>query len=227
MLFFHDIFMLTSMSILNALNDNISIWIADFGYIGVFAATLIETIFPPIPSEIVYVAIGFMAYDNGFGFDFILSMATIGACGSTVGAIIIYLIALRVGRPAILKLGRYTFVNDSRLRSAERWFEKYGVIAVMVGRLAPGIRELISVPAGLARMNVPKFIIFTFIGSWIWSIGLTFAGYYSGQAWLAFAERSSFVIEVIALIIIIGILGVVGIRYYINHKVRIKKQTES
>ena len=112
-------------------------------------------------------------------------MATIGACGSTVGALIIYTIALKVRRPAILKLGRYTFVNDSRLRSAERWFEKYGVIAVMVARLTPGIRELISVPVGLVRMHVPKFVIFTFVGSWIWSLGLTFAGYYSGQAWLS------------------------------------------
>jgi membrane protein DedA with SNARE-associated domain len=108
------------MSILAALNDSISAWIADFGYMGVFAATFIETIFPPIPSEIVYLAIGFLAYDNGFGFGFILSMAIIGACGSTAGAIIIYIIALKVGRPAILKLGRYTFVNDSRLRSAEK-----------------------------------------------------------------------------------------------------------
>ena len=218
--------MLIILSLLNALNDSISVWIADFGYIGVFAATLIETIFPPIPSEIVYLAIGFLAYDNGFGFGFILSMATIGACGSTVGAIIIYTIALKVGRPTILKLGRYTFVNDSRLRSAERWFEKYGVIAVMVGRLAPGIRELISVPAGLARMTVSKFVIFTFVGSWIWSVGLTFAGYYSGQAWLAFVEESSFIFEVIALAIIIGILVVVGIRYYTNHKVGIRKQSE-
>ena len=153
-------------------------------------------------------------------------MATIGACGSTAGAIIIYIIALKVGRLAILKLGRYTFVNDSRLRSAERWFEKYGVIAVMIGRLAPGIRELISVPAGLARMNVPKFVVFTFIGSWIWSISLTFAGYYSGQAWLAFAEKSSSIFEVIALAIIIGILVVVGIRYYTNHKFGMKKETD-
>lgn len=226
MLFFHNVPVPSLMSILTTLNDSISAWIADFGYIGVFAATIIETVFPPIPSEIVYLAIGFMAYDNGFGFSFILSMATIGACGSTVGAIIIYIIALKVGRPAILKLGRYTFVNDSRLRSAERWFEKYGVIAVMVGRLAPGIRELISVPAGLARMNVPKFVIFTFIGSWIWSIGLTFAGYYSGQAWLTFAEESSLIFEVIALAIIIGILVVFGIRYYIDHKVGMKKYTE-
>ncbi len=214
------------MSILAALNDSIFSWIADFGYIGVFAATFIETIFPPIPSAIVYLAIGFLAYDNGFGFDFILSMATIGACGSTAGAILIYIIALKVGRPAILKLGRYTFVNDSRLRSAERWFEKYGVIAVMVGRLAPGIRELISVPAGLARMNVPKFVVFTFVGSWIWGISMTFAGYYSGQAWLAFAEESSFIFEVIALAIIIGILVVVGIRYYANHKFGMKKETD-
>jgi membrane protein DedA with SNARE-associated domain len=68
-----------------------------------------------------------------------------------------------------------------------------------------------------------EFVIFTFVGSWIWSIGLIFAGYYSGQAWLAFAEESSFIFEVIALAIIIGILVVVGIRYYIDHKVGMRK----
>jgi membrane protein DedA with SNARE-associated domain len=100
-----------------------------------------------------------------------------------------------------------------------------GVIAVIIGNLAPGIRELISVPAGLARMNILKFIIFTFIGSWIWSIGLTFAGYYSGQAWLAFADESSLIFKTITLTIIIGILGVFRIRYYTNHKFGVEKQT--
>jgi membrane protein DedA with SNARE-associated domain len=73
-------------------------------------------------------------------------------------------------------------------------------------------------------MNILKFIIFTFIGSWIWSIGLTFAGYYSGQAWLAFADESSLIFEAITLTIIIGILGVFRIRYYTNHKFGMEKQ---
>lgn len=227
LLFFLGLPLLPLLSILTALNDNISTLVIDYGYIGVFAATFIETIFPPIPSEIVYLAIGFVAYDNEFGYFFILLMATVGALGSTVGAVIIYFIALKVGRRVILRLGRYVLINESKLRSAERWFEKYGVMAVMIGRLAPGIRELVSVPAGLARMNITKFIIFTFIGSWVWSIGLILAGYYSGQAWLTFAKESSFVFEVIAVVTIMGILVVIGIRYYLDHKAGIKKETES
>ena len=204
------------------ITDTVTSWISSIGYPGVFAATLLETIFPPIPSEIIFPLVGFVAQSKGLGLGDAIGMATIGALGSTVGAIMIYFIALKIGRPAILRIGKYVLINESKLQRAELWFEKHGAIAVFVGRLAPGIREIISIPAGLSKMNMIKFILFTFAGSLIWSISLTFVGYYFGETWSKFAKESSGIFNIIALIIIVGVAAVIGFGYYKEHKSSIK-----
>jgi membrane protein DedA with SNARE-associated domain len=84
-----------------------------------------------------------------------------GSLGSTLGAIIIYFLSRKVGRIVILKIGKYILINENKLQKSEIWFQKYGKVAVLLGRLAPGIRELISVPAGLAKMNL-IFILFIY-----------------------------------------------------------------
>ena len=137
--------------------------------------------FPPIPSEVIFPLAGFIAQSNGLGLGGAIGMgARPGAVGSTFGAILIYFIALKIGRPAILRVGKYMLFDETSLQKAESSFTKHGVLAVFVCRMAPGLREIISIPAGLGRMNVPKFIIFTFLGSLIWSICLTVAGFYLG-----------------------------------------------
>ena len=204
------------------ITDTVTSWISTIGYPGIFAATLLETIFPPIPSEIIFPLVGFVAQSKGLGLGDALGMATIGALGSTVGAIMIYFIALKIGRPAILRIGKYVLINESKLQRAELWFEKHGAIAVFVGRLAPGIREIISIPAGLSKMNMVKFILFTFAGSLIWSSCLTFVGYYFGETWSKFAKASAGIFNIIALIIIVGIAAVIGFGYYKEHKSSIK-----
>lgn len=204
------------------ITDTVTSWISSIGYPGIFAATLLETIFPPIPSEIIFPLVGFVAQSKGLGLGDAIGMATIGALGSTVGAIMIYFIALKIGRPAILRIGKYVLINESKLQRAELWFEKHGAIAVFVGRLAPGIREIISIPAGLSKMNMVKFILFTFAGSLIWSISLTFVGYYFGETWSKFAKESSGIFNITALIIIIGVAAVIGFGYYKEHKSSIK-----
>jgi membrane protein DedA with SNARE-associated domain len=203
---------------LNDIVDSITSWISSAGPAGVFAATLLETVFPPIPSEIIFPLIGFTAQSKGLGFGNAIGMATIGALGSTVGAIMIYFISLKIGRPAILRVGKYVLINESKLRRAELWFEKHGAVAVFAGRLAPGIREIISIPAGLGKMNIVKFILFTFVGSLIWSVSLTIVGYYFGEAWSKFAEESSEIFNIAALIIIVGVAAVIGFGYYKEHK---------
>jgi membrane protein DedA with SNARE-associated domain len=207
---------------LNDIVDSITSWISSAGPAGVFAATLLETVFPPIPSEIIFPLIGFTAQSKGLGFGNAIGMATIGALGSTVGAIMIYFISLKIGRPAILRVGKYVLINESKLRRAELWFEKHGAVAVFAGRLAPGIREIISIPAGLGKMNIVKFILFTFVGSLIWSVSLTIVGYYFGEAWSKFAKESSEIFNIAALIIIVGVAAVIGFGYYKEHKSSIK-----
>jgi membrane protein DedA with SNARE-associated domain len=114
-------------------------------------------LFPPIPSEIIFPLVGFVAYDKNLGIGHAIGMGLVGGLGSTVGAIIIYYVALEIGKPAILRFGRYVRVGEQGLLKAETWFQKYGAIAVFCGRMAPGIRELISIPAGIGRMNIIKY----------------------------------------------------------------------
>jgi membrane protein DedA with SNARE-associated domain len=146
----------------------------------------------------------------------------IGSLGSTLGAIIIYFIALKVGRRIVVKFGKYILLSESKLEKSEAWFEKYGKVAVLLGRLAPGIRELISIPAGLSRMNFIEFTLFTFIGSFLWSLSLTMIGYYLGNAWDKFSLESSKAFHIISLIIIISLVLFFLFKFYKKRK-RIKQ----
>jgi membrane protein DedA with SNARE-associated domain len=145
-------------------------------------------------------------------------MGLVGAIGSTAGAIIIYYLSLKIGKPAILRFGRYVRVSEKALIKAESWFQKYGTIAVFSGRMAPAIRELISIPAGIGHMNIVKFIFFTFAGSAVWSVALTLLGYSLGDAWSIMAAQLSSAFSVIAIIIIMTILTVFVLRYYSKRK---------
>jgi membrane protein DedA with SNARE-associated domain len=201
--------------------DTVTSWISTYGYAGAFFAALLETIFPPIPSELIFPIIGFTAQSKGLGLENAIGMAIVGALGSTVGSIAIYFVALRLGKTVFLRLGKYMKIGESELNKSEKWFENHGAIAVFVGRMAPGIREIISIPAGISKMNLSKFILFTFSGSLIWCISLTLVGYYIGDAWNKLV-RGSGVFNIISIAIIVGILAVLGYHYY---KKRRKKST--
>ena len=133
-----------------------------------------------------------------------------GALGSTLDSIAIYLIALKLGKRAFLRLGKYMKIGKSELNKSEKWFENHVTIAVFAGRVAPGIREIISIPAGISKMNLPKFILFTFAGSLIWCVSLTLVGYYIGDAWNKLVQGSG-VFNILSIVIIVGILAVLGI----------------
>jgi len=151
-------------------------------YPGVFFAALIETIFPPIPSEAVFPLAGYIVLQNKMHFIHVLGVGIVGGSGATVGAFVIYLIARKIGRIGLNRYVKYAKIKESSLEKAYKWFEKYGDKSVIFGRLIPGIRELVSIPAGILNMKPIKFLIFTFIGSSAWSIALTAAGYYFGVA---------------------------------------------
>jgi len=109
-------------------------------------------------------------------------MIILGATGATIGTSVIYLIALKLGRTVLLRYLKNFRISEKKLERVEIWFEKYGDKAVLIGRMVPVMREMISVPAGLLKMKIPKFILFTFIGSCIWSSITILAGYYFGEA---------------------------------------------
>jgi len=157
-------------------------FVSDNLYPGVFLAALLETIFPPIPSEAVFPLAGYIVLQNEMPFFHVIGVGIVGGCGATLGAFIIFLIALKLGRVGLYKYIKYAKIKESSIEKADRWFEKYGDKSVIIGRLIPGIRELVSIPAGIFGMKIPKFLIYTFIGSCAWSIILTFIGYYLGVA---------------------------------------------
>ena len=160
--------------------------ISDNLYTGVFFAALIETIFPPIPSEAIFPLAGYLVLQNGLPFFHVFTVGITGGLGATIGGYVIYLIALKLGRSGLNRFAKYVKIKESSIAKAEKWFEKYGDKSVILGRFIPGIRELVSIPAGILRMKTGKFLIFTFIGSCGWSIILTVIGYYFGVATIDF-----------------------------------------
>jgi membrane protein DedA with SNARE-associated domain len=198
--------------------------VSTYGYLGIFIAAFAETIFPPIPSELIFPLAGFVGFKSNFTYFETFLLASSGAVGATIGAIVIYLVSFKIGRIAIVKLGKYVFVNEKKIESAERWFEKYGVYAVFLGRMAPGVRELISVPAGIARMPFAKFVTFTFFGSLIWSVILVFSGYFLGNSWESLSETLSDYFTLISVIVLLSIAIVIFYyAYYGKRRNRIKK----
>lgn len=156
--------------------------VSDNLYPGIFFAALLETVFPPIPSEGVFPLAGYVILKNEMPFVHIFGVGITGGSGATLGAFVIYWIALRLGRNGLARYMKYAKINKDKLSKADRWFEKYGDKSVLLGRLVPGLREIVSIPAGIFHMKIKKFLIFTFIGSCAWSTLLTGVGYYLGVA---------------------------------------------
>ena len=204
---------LASAGILSTILDSITGLIAEYGYPAVFAAALLEVMFPPIPSEVIFPLVGFTVQNRGLGLENAIGMATVGALGSTVGAVVIYFVSAKVGRTAIARFGRRVMINEQEIEKAERWFEKYGSIAVFTARMIPGIREIISIPAGIGHMNFAKFVGYTFAGSLLWCIILTLTGYYLDEAWSKFSEQISSAFTIVTLIVIAGIIAGAGFWY--------------
>jgi membrane protein DedA with SNARE-associated domain len=209
-------------SVIDDLINSVTNLIYNLGYLGIFTAALIETLFPIIPSELIFPLAGYIVYSQNLGIENVIMFGFVGSLGSTLGAIIIYFIALKVGRRIVVKFGKYILLSESKLEKSEAWFEKYGKVAVLLGRLAPGIRELISIPAGLSRMNFIEFTLFTFIGSFLWSLSLTMIGYYLGNAWDKFSLESSKAFHIISFIIIISLILFFLFKLYKKRK-RIKQ----
>ena len=171
---------------LDSLIEFVTMLITDYLYAGVFIAALIETIIPPIPTMAVFPTAGFIAAQNGLGLPELFLLGILGGLGASIGSTIIYLIALKLGRTALLKYLKYVKVSEKKLMKVEQWFQKYGDKAVLFGRMIPVFREMVSIPAGLLKMKLPKFLAYTVLGSCGWSITLIFIGYYFGIAAVEF-----------------------------------------
>jgi len=152
--------------------------IFDWGYLGIFIMMAIESSFVPFPSEIVLIPAGYLASQGEMSI-FMIMLSALG--GSMVGAFTNYYLALTLGRKFLEKYGKYFFIKESALVKMDEYFEKHGAISTFTGRLIPGIRQLISIPAGLARMNLIQFSLFTALGAGMWALILTLLGYFIGE----------------------------------------------
>ena len=152
--------------------------IFDWGYIGIFLLMAVESSFVPFPSEIVLIPAGYLASKGDMSVAAIMGSAL---CGSLLGAFVNYYLALTLGRKMLKRYGKYFFIKESALDKMDEFFAKHGHISTFTGRLIPGIRQLISIPAGLAKMNVVEFSLYTSLGAGIWAFVLTMLGYFIGQ----------------------------------------------
>ncbi|MCD6172521.1 MAG: DedA family protein [Sulfurimonas sp.] len=152
--------------------------IFDWGYLGIFLLMAVESSFIPFPSEIILIPAGYLASKGDMNLGMIMGSA-LG--GSLVGAFINYYLALLLGRKILKRYGKYFFISENALEKMDNYFDKHGAISTFIGRLIPGIRQLISIPAGLSRMNLAVFSIYTALGAGIWALILTMLGYFIGE----------------------------------------------
>ena len=179
------------------------------GLAGVLILMTLESALIPIPSEVVMVFAGFLVQKGKFT----LAGATLaGTLGNVFGSIAAYILGYKVGRPFIIKYGKYILLSKEHVAMAEEFFAKHGNLAVFAGRLMPAIRTVISFPAGLACMRFTPFIVLTFLGSLPWNLALTYIGMILGERWSIVEEYSLYVDLVgIAALILLAL-------YVLKHK---------
>jgi membrane protein DedA with SNARE-associated domain len=162
---------------LHASIDWILATVGDWGYVGIFVLMALESTVLPVPSELVVIPAGYLAYQGQMSLALILLASTLG---SLAGALVNYGFALLVGRPFLERYGRWFFVRPALLHRTDAFFLSHGAISTFTGRLIPGIRHLISLPAGLTRMPMRTFVFYTCLGAGIWSTILVAMGYLVG-----------------------------------------------
>ncbi|MGE4294166.1 MAG: DedA family protein [Campylobacterales bacterium] len=161
---------------------NIIAWIVEtvgaLGYWGIVFMMFLESSFFPFPSEVVMIPAGYLASKGEMNLYLAIGC---GIAGSLLGALFNYYLAVTLGRKALLRWGHYVFFTEETMRKVETYFERHGHISTFTGRLIPVVRQYVSLPAGLARMNLMLFSLFTALGAGIWMIVLTLLGYFIGE----------------------------------------------
>lgn len=195
------------MSLLHQLGSMAIDWINSIGYWGIFLGMVLESACIPIPSEVIMPFGGYLVSTGHLN---IWGVIIIGTIGNIVGSLIAYAVGHWGGKRFIDRFGKYVFLSKKHLESAENWFDKRGEITVFVSRILPAIRTFISLPAGIARMNLIKFLTYTAIGSIFWSGILTYVGYALGKNWeniQNILHPISYVVAVIVLVIIVYLIA--------------------
>ncbi len=199
------------MEILTSFISAVLTLVNSLGYTGIFLGMTLESSFIPFPSEVILIPAGALIAQGKMSFPIVFLA---GLAGSLIGALINYFLALYLGRTAIELLidkhGKLFFLNNSKLKKSDDYFQKHGEITTFVGRLIPVIRQLISLPAGFSKMKLSKFILFTSLGASFWSFILILIGYFYGS------EISSYMKLMTTLIV--GSISIILILIYCKRK---------
>jgi len=203
-------------SVTSVITDRVIEILGDHGLYAVFLLMLVDAVLPAF-SELVMVYAGALAagafstsvvlfgheFDSGFGAW--LAMVLAGTIGYTIGSILGWAIGVYGGRPFLERRGRWFHLSHERLERAERWFDRWGDWAVLIGRITPVARSFISIPAGVFRMPFGRYVVLTFIGSTLWCIAFAGAGYAAGTRWETFHEKFHYVDYAIAVLLVVGV----------------------
>jgi membrane protein DedA with SNARE-associated domain len=187
--------------------------IDDAGYVGVAFLTMLETVFPPIPAEAVMPLAGFAAARDDMS---LVGVIIAGLAGSLTGAVFWYFVGMRLGYRRVRRVvelhGHWLTLTVDELDKAQKWFSRRGAIAVLVGRMVPGLRSIISIPAGVCKIPMSSFLIFTVIGSAFWTTGLAVAGYWLESEYEQIADWLNPIAYAVAAIVVLAYLYRVIVR---------------
>jgi len=209
------------MSIVERILAPVAAWIIAVisagGYLGIVALMAIESACIPLPSEIIMPFSGYLVSTGRFD---LWLVATAGAIGCNVGSVLAYEAGKRGGRPFVERWGAYVLLNMEHLAQAERFFARWGSITVLVCRLLPFIRSFIAFPAGVARMPLVRFHIYTFVGSWPWCFGLAWVGMKLGAAWHTDPRLSHILHYADAAVIVVLAIGIL---WFVWHQLKMRR----
>jgi membrane protein DedA with SNARE-associated domain len=188
--------------VLSSLSNWITRTIADHGLLAVFGLMLLESACIPVPSEVIMLYAGYLVSVGKLG---LVAAVVAGVLGNLAGSVIAWWAGSAGGRELILRYGRYVHLTEARLARADRWFERYGERTVLISRCLPIVRTFISLPAGIAKMPLRRFALYTTVGCIPWVLALTLLGDAVGKNWDTLHSRLAFLDYAIAAAIVVGI----------------------
>lgn len=194
--------------------------ITALSYPGIILLMALESACIPIPSEVIMPASGYLAWKGTLD---LVGVILAGSFGSMLGSLAAYYAGLKLGRPFIVRYGKYILMKEEDLERAERWFARYGGVATFISRMVPVVRTFISLPAGIGKMEVKRFTLYSFVGSIPWCAFLAYVGYVLQDSWRIIFDQYGHYVD---LAVVLVILGLVAYFIYSGRKRQQRRKTE-